>query len=226
MKKRLILAAFMACLIAVSAASVMSAGAQTAAGAESGGAAGAYVTVTGTASVKAQADECRFYGSIEVAANDLNSAEKKSAEIFRRVAEAFEPYGTVRENDFNVYPLCGQTGYTASRYLSFMTKHTDKLGEIRSALAAAGITGLNGVTYTCTDDAAYENRAIALALENAREKAAALNAMGELIEVEELSCYPCYYDNSGNPAGVVTYTATVRACFAEPERATGDVRYY
>ena len=218
MKKKIVLFAMTACLIAVACAQTISASAQT----MKRGIDNAELIVTGTASVKAAADECVFYGNIEVAANDLNSAEQSGADVYAKVRVAFAPYGSIRESSYRVYPSYEQIGYTSSRYLRFSTAKTDKMSEIRKALADAGITGLDGVSFVCNDETEYQNEALRLAVENARVKAGALGAVGEMINVEELNCYPSYYDrNGGEPDNTVTYTATVRVTFA-PYYATND----
>ena len=211
MKKKIVLFAITACLIAAASAQVIGASAQTA----RRGIDNAELTVTGTASVKAAADECMFYGNIEVAANDLNAAEQSGADVYARVRVAFAPYGSIRESTYRVYPSYEQIGYTSSRYLRFTTARTDKMSEIRKALADAGITGLDGVSYVCNDENGYKNEALRLAVENARQKAGALGAVGAMLSVEELSCYPSYCErNGGEPDNTVTYTATVRVTFA------------
>lgn len=176
----------------------------------------ACLTVTGTASVEADADACSFCGSIEAAGNDMRAAEEAAAEILRTVKDVFAAYGSVKEESSSAYPS-GPTGYTATKYLSFVTDKADKAEEIRAALAKTGVTCLDGVRYLCRNDQSHKLDALQKAIENAREKAKALGASGELVHVEEQCCYPCA--RSENKAGKVTYTATVRAVFAKRPQA-------
>ena len=176
----------------------------------------ACLSVTGTASVEAEADACSFGGCIEAAGNDMRAAEEAAAELLRSVKDTFAAYGTVKEESSSAYPS-GSTGYTATKYLSFVTDKADKAEEIRAALAKTGVTCLDGVRYYCRDDQSYKLDALQKAIENARAKAKALGAEGELVHVEEQCCYPCA--RSENSAGKVTYTATVRAVFARRPHA-------
>ena len=176
----------------------------------------ACLAVTGTASVEADADACAFSGCIEAAGNDMRAAEEACAEALRGVKNIFAAYGTVCEESASAYPSEG-TGYTAAKYLTFMTDRAEKADEIRAALAKAGVTCLDGVRYICKDDAAYKLEALRQAIDNARGKAKALGAEGELVRVEEQCCYPCA--RGWNGAGKLTYTATVRAVFAKRPHA-------
>lgn len=106
-------------------------------------------------------------------------------------------------------------GYTATRYLTFTTDKTDNMNEIREKLASAGVNRLDGVCYRMKDDSALKLRALQLAVENAKAKAAALGASGDLVKVEEISCYPTFRNcGDGKYDNGVTYTASVRAVFA------------
>lgn len=171
----------------------------------------ALLSVNGTATVRTEADECTFGGTIECVGNDMKSAEENCAEICKKIYEAFKPYGSVRENHSSAYPSYGSAGYTASRYLTFRTERTEKLSEIREALAKAGIACLEGVTYLCKDDSQLRLNALQQAIENARAKAAALGATGEIVRVEETSCYP---SGCGGEDGTVGFVANVRVLFA------------
>lgn len=175
----------------------------------------AHLIVIGCADVQGEADECVISGSIEAIGNDMADAEKKSGEILAKAREIFKPYGEVCENHYGVYPMYESNGYTATRYLTFTTDKTDNMNEIREKLASAGVNRLDGVCYRMKDDSALKLRALQLAVENAKAKAAALGASGELVKVEEISCYPTFRDcGDGKYDNGVTYTASVRAVFA------------
>ena len=175
----------------------------------------AHLIVMGCADVQGEADECVISGSIEAIGNDMADAEKKSGEILTKAREIFKPYGEVCENHYGVYPMYESNGYTATRYLTFTTDKTDNMNEIREKLASAGVNRLDGVCYRMKDDSALKLRALQLAVENAKAKAAALGASGELVKVEEISCYPTFRDcGDGKYDNGVTYTASVRAVFA------------
>ena len=207
-KKYLIAAAVLGLLFCIGAGSLCAA-AQTPVG-------DACLSVTGSATVEATADACSFGGCIEAVGNDMRAAEEAAAALLRSVKDVFAAYGSVREESSSAYPS-GNAGYTATKYLCFMTEQTDKAAEIRAALAKTGVTCLDGVRYYCRNDQSYKLDALQKAIENAREKAKALGAEGELVRVEEQCCYPCA--RCEETAEKVTYTATVRAVFAKRPHA-------
>lgn len=208
-KKLLLLAAVLGIAVCIGAGSICASAQEQPVG-------NACLTVTGCASVEAEADLCTFGGCVEAAGNDMRAAEEAAAALLRTVKDTFAAYGTVSEESSSAYPT-GATGYTAVKYLSFVTDKADKAEEIRAALAKTGVTCLDGVRFSCKEDGEYKLEALRLAIENAREKAKALGAEGELVHVEEQCCYPCA--RGGTSDGKVTYTATVRAVFAKARHA-------
>lgn len=184
------------------------------------------IIVIGCADVRAEADECIMSGCIEAVANDMNSAEKKCSEILVKVREAFQPYGEVNENRYGVFPMYQSGGYTATRCLTFTTDKTDKLSEIREVLAAAGVCSLDGVMFRMKDDSQLKQRALQLAVEDAKAKAAALGTEGNPVRIEEISCHPSYrncYEGEA-PSNSVTYTACVRAVFAKRPKKNHETK--
>lgn len=174
----------------------------------------ANLIVTGTATLETKADLCTFSGSIQTVADDMSSAESKCEEIAIKVREAFSEYGTVTECHSNVSLMYGQNGYTASKYFSFETEKTDSLPQIREKLAQAGLNCIEGTSYACKDDSEFRIQALQMAIADAKKKATALGATGELVRVEETCCYPSCYGRNGNiTENRVTFTATVRAVF-------------
>lgn len=208
-KKLFIAAAILGMLACIGAGSVCAAAQTQPIG-------GACLSVTGTASVEAAADACIFSGCVEAVGNDMRAAEETCAAMLQSVKDIFAAYGSLREECSSAYPSCNG-GYTATKYLSFTTDKVDKAAEIRAALAKTGVTCLDGVRYICREDGSHKLAALAKAIENAREKAKALGAEGELVRVEEQCCYPCARAENGE--GKVTYTATVRAVFAKRPHA-------
>lgn len=168
--------------------------------------------VTGYAEIQVKADECSFGGSIHVVANDLSTAQKECESAAQKIMEAFAPYGSVTEEHAGAMPLGREQGYSATRYFTFTTKSLDKLSEMRTALANAGISDLEGTRYTCSDDSAARAQALKAAIEDARKKAETLGAEGTLVRVEETCCYP---RPCGGTEPCVYYTSTVRAVFAK-----------
>lgn len=209
-KKSLILLSAILCLTAVLSIGSVCAFADT-----DGGIGSALLTVTGSAAVHAEADRCSFSGSIHAIANDMNTAEQKCEELAKKIREAFAPYGSVQEDCSNASPVHRQNGYNASKHFTFTTEQLDKLSEIRAALASAGLTCIDGPTFRCKSDEEYRAQALRQAIEDARAKAAALGSTGDIIGVEELSCYPgCRECRECDAKHCVTYTATVRVAFA------------
>ena len=213
MKRKKLLLSFLCAFLLLSAlcGSICSAGAQT-------DSENAVLILSGNATVTAQADLCNFTGCIETAGNSLRDAEHSNAELCKKLRELFAPYGTMEEECCCVYPSYGQTGFTAVRNLRFSTEQIDQLDLLREKLAEAGITRMEGFAYICRDEKAKKAEALRLAVQDAREKAAALGSVGELIKIEEISCYPtCRTPLAGERT--VTFTACVRALFARRPQA-------
>lgn len=166
--------------------------------------------VTGYAEVQVKADECSFGGSVQVVANDLSAAQKECESAAQKIMEAFAPYGSVTEQHAGAMPLGRGKGYSATRCFTFTTKSLDQLSEMRTALADAGISDLEGPSYACSDDSAARAAALQAAIEDARKKAQSLNAEGTLVCVEETCCYP---RPCGGTEPCVYYTSSVRAVF-------------
>lgn len=219
-KSKMLLLAAMLGLVAVFCAGSICAFADTQADSE----ALPHLVVIGCAEVCGEADECILSGCIEAVASDMNAAEKKCSEILAKVREAFQPYGEVNENHYGVYPLYETGGYTATRFLSFATDKTGSLNEIREALAAAGVCRLDGIEYRMKDDSELKLQALRQAVENARQKAAALGSEGKLVHVEEISCFANFQEfRRGNKlSNCVTYTASVRAIFETKPQKNGE----
>lgn len=182
----------------------------------------AHMVITGSAEAHGKADECVLNGAVEVMANDMCTAESRCGEALKKVREAFQPYGEACENYYSAYPMYDKPGYIASCSLSFTTEKVDALQEIREKLTEAGVSRLDGVCFRLKDDSSLKAQALRLAVENAKAKAQALGCTGELLSIEELSCYSAFRECRGgeNADNGVTYTANVRAIFATrpPER--------
>ena len=183
----------------------------------------ANLIVTGMATLEAKADLCTFSGSIRTVADDMNTAESKCEEIAAKVRDVFSEYGTVSECHSEVSPMYGQNGYSACKYFCFETEKTDSLPQIREKLAQAGLNCIEGTAYSCKDDSEYRIQALQQAIADAKEKAAALGAVGELVKVEETCCYPsCYGHNGKITENRVIFTASVRAVFRIKKTAEND----
>ena len=70
------------------------------------------------------------------------------------------------------------TGYTLTYNLSVTIDDVDKVGAVIDSMFAAGANTFNGVTFTVSNRKAIERELLALALVNAREKAAAVASAG------------------------------------------------
>lgn len=176
---------------------------------EEGGIGGAVLVVTGTARVSAAADGCTFCGVIETVADDMSAASSRNAEAAEGVRAAFAGYGRAEEEYFSVHPMRG--GYRAVRRMRFYAEGAGKAEEMRAALAAAGVTSLEGAVPCCSDESSHRAEALRLALQDAQSKAEQLGCTGGLVRAEELCCYASFAPAAG---GEVVFEATVRAVFA------------
>lgn len=67
-----------------------------------------------------------------------------------------------------------RSGYTVSRDFSVKVRNIAKAGEVTDACISAGATAINGVQFTIADNAAARERAVALAVADARKSAVLL----------------------------------------------------
>lgn len=88
-------------------------------------------------------------------------------------------------------------GYVANQSISVKVREVDNANVIKTGLAEAGVTDINGPTFSIDDEESYQLEARSLAIKDAREKAVVLAKdlgvkLGKVVSFSEGSNYRVY----------------------------------
>ena len=198
------------------------------------------ITVTGKGAVKAKPDEAAFSFGVDARAATARQASAENAAAMRRLLTALEHAG-VRKGDLQTEqvsvwpdgkPNGGITGYTATSSVR-VTSSVEDAGALVDTAMQAGATSVWGPTLTRTDNDELEERALRLALADARRKAGVLAGaadarLGEVVRmVEGGAVEPMHSERAASAtaadattpieAGTVETVATLAVTFAMSE---------
>ena len=195
------------------------------------------ITVTGKGIVEAKPDEAAFSFGVDTRADTAQQAAAENAAAMRRLIAAVKQAGVraseLQTEQVSVWPGAkpdgGVTGYTATSSVRVTTAVADA-GHIVDTAMQAGATNVWGPTLTRTATNALEERALRLALEDARRKADALagaadarigqvvriveGAAGDAIAYESAIRMAAADAKTPVEAGMVDTSATVTVTFA------------
>lgn len=156
------------------------------------------ITVTGTGGVEVRPDLARIH--LGVQADGATAAEALAALETRvtAVTGALRAAGLADRDLRTAHLSVGQRyspagvpdGYSASAATLAAVRDTDRIGAVLDAAVAAGATRVDGLSLEASDTSAAYGRALELAVDDARAKAAGLAAasglvLGEIIAVSE-----------------------------------------
>ncbi len=159
------------------------------------------ITVSATGSVRLVPDKAAVNFSVSTQETSAALAQSKNSEAVRQVMETLTGRGidekSIRTTSYNMYPQYDYSdgseriiGYVVRTSLSIQDQELDRVGELLADCVAAGVNGVDSVTFLCSGyDEAYR-QALALAVEASREKAAALagaagKSLGEPVSITE-----------------------------------------
>lgn len=161
------------------------------------------VRVNGTASVSLAADTATLYLGATLRGKTVEDAQKKNAAVMKRVLLAIEAAGIPKEDiatsEYNVwinsdhgYSLGeGETNYEVSNELCVTIRDLSRLSAVIDEATKAGANSIYGLEFTNSKtDEAYE-KAMRLAVENAKANAqvlasAAGRTLGEVLRIEDM----------------------------------------
>jgi uncharacterized protein YggE len=191
------------------------------------------ITVTGLGTVKSVPDEAEVSLGVETqGATAKEALAENSARVERLLAAlrgAGVAKGDIRTQEFSVYPRYetdGQSssGYSARNSVSVKIRDLDRAGAILELAARAGANQTYGPMMSSSDREELQQKALAAAVRNARDKAEALAkaagvGLGRVTAITE---------GYGGPQPLM-YAADVRAKAAEArpvpiEPGTEDVQ--
>jgi len=162
------------------------------------------VTVTGTATIKVEADSAVLSLGVETNAKDASDAAAANAEAVEKVTKALQDAGIAEEDittnyffvnaiyDYEKMNEDGSAsirGYRVSNSLSVVVKDIDKVGEIIDIALANGANNCDNVSFRANGEDLYD-QVLAQAVREAARKAAVVaeaagGKLGKVISVTE-----------------------------------------
>lgn len=162
--------------------------------------------VLGSATLTVAPDRAMIQFGYSCENPDAAQAQAETAERIAAILEAVQALN-IEEDQIataylNIYPVYSYTddneqvirGYRVQHMLAVTVDDIDKAGDVLDAALEAGATNIGGVTYMTTRSAEIYNEALALAIENAQDKAEAMSIaagvwLGNPVEIREQSSY-------------------------------------
>jgi uncharacterized protein YggE len=141
------------------------------------------ISVVGEGSITIKPDVVYVQFGVETSGNTASEAVAKNAQIFAGVKAAIRKAGVAEQDiqtvQFNTYPVYEKrklTGYRVQNIVRVVYRDVDNVGKLLDQLAAAGVNRVDSLAFSSEKMAEYENKALGLAVQNARSKADALAA--------------------------------------------------
>lgn len=158
------------------------------------------ITVFGSAVVNATPDVAVVNVGIENLNANINVAVEENNETMSKIIEYLKSIGITEENiqtkNYSVYQRYNYNdgekflGYQVDNGLEFKTTDLQNLSSVLTKLTDLGANKLGGITFTCSDLENYYNKALKLALENAKSKMESLTDENlSVCKIEEKSLY-------------------------------------
>ncbi len=162
------------------------------------------MTVQGVGTVKVDADRVNISLGVREVAPDVAKAQGSVNEKIASVIEALKEKGVgadaISTAGLGVYPNYDYssydgsetiTGYTAYNTIYLLLSDVNNSGAYIDAAFAAGANSLDYVEFAAADTAEAADRALTLAVENAKEKAGVLARaagveLGDITEIQEI----------------------------------------
>lgn len=141
------------------------------------------ISLTGSGSASAQADQAKVNLGVETTSDSANEAIRENAEMMSSIIEALMVLG-VNEDDivttsYSVYPRYDWTeegrefkGYTVTNLVQVTVRNLDIVGDVIDVAADAGANQINGISFELSDAQREElkTNAYIAALTDAKDK--------------------------------------------------------
>lgn len=155
-----------------------------------------HISITGHAQLMVPVDcaEINIYVIIE--GDSPQAVEKEGSEIAKRASEKLEEYGIGAKEILTSSVTIGKDRFSDSKKFQFTLKYTvifnelAFVGQLRKDLLAAGVTNFSVEEYSNTKLGELKNELSALAIDNAKQRAAAMveksaQSIGKIISLSE-----------------------------------------
>lgn len=160
------------------------------------------LTVNGVGVVHVDADTAGFSLGVRVVGSDVMTAQSQVNERVDAVIAAMKAAGVaddaISTNGIGIYPNYDYSsngeeqiiGYNAYNNIYVSVPDVDKVGSYIDAAFAAGANSLDYVEFTAKDTAEASDKALALAVESAKQKAKVLAEaagveLGEILQIND-----------------------------------------
>ncbi len=161
--------------------------------------------------------------SMEISAveRSADAALEKATARLSSVRELVAPYGDLTQTAYYTHPEWDKR-YVATYVLTLETAKLNELSALLERLPQAGVSAIHQVCFFAKDTKAAEAQALALATENAKEKAAALGIDLPLLRME---VHPCmmrpYGIEQGDLESGIPIECYVTAYFTDKQSPKG-----
>ena len=169
------------------------------------------VTATGDAAVKVAPDEVVVTFGVETEDPQLDPAKARNDDIVRRVLDQLKGFGVADDHiqteyigisptyDYPSYAMPRLKGYNVQKTIVVTLSDLSKFEDLLSGVLGAGANYVHNVEFQTTELRKYRDQARALAIQAAKEKAAALageldQELGEPVTItEEQNSWQSWY---------------------------------
>nr|WP_286170579.1 SIMPL domain-containing protein [Bacillus sp. NTK071] len=197
------------------------------------------ITVYGTGTIEATPDIANAVIGAETTSKSISEAQRENAETISAVVNTIHNIGISNDNiqtaDYRIeeeYTFENNTkqflGYKVTHLLNVLIEPVQKTGAVLDAAVASGANTLSGIQFKIKHPEQYSQKALTLAIEQAREKAidiaVALKVQlprtpHKVIEIE--SSTPVYrmlsqYQGTPIQPGQLTIAASVKMIYVFP----------
>ena len=192
------------------------------------------ISVTGQGEASGAPDMATVTAGIHTRAPTVIEASEQNQAVVERIFAALEDEDVARKDirtvDYSIWPQerhdpsgTGNgviTGYQVQNSVQVTVRKLDQLGELLAAVTNAGANTIHGISFGVEDSASLEARARRSAMEDARERAAALAELAgvELGPVLHISMSP----GGGYPGPMPMARMEAMSSAPEPGIMTGE----
>jgi len=153
------------------------------------------VTVNGMGEIKVAPDMATVNIGLKTEDPDADAAQTANADLMSKIVAALKGEGIaetdIKTAQYNLYKTSDYVEgkerkeyYVASNTVNVIVRDIDKVGEIIDVASANGANSINNIAFSISDDSAYYQEALKLAMTNAKGKAnAIMGTFGETATV-------------------------------------------
>ena len=178
------------------------------------------VTITGSGRITAKADAAILNFGVRTSSEDLVSGVSRNAEDAKHILDVLAELGygenCVTAEHFSAYPVCRdeRQSYEICRNYELRISADAPVQSVIAKLTEAGANNFHGVRYVLDQRTQAYRDALKAAKADALEKASALQAGLELVELTECGTYWYCDNNAGQGANCIIVEANVQAVFS------------